>query len=171
MSQLSVEDLRKMLPIVPVPSQTALLLQWNDLPFIEIAPGVEVQVLHVDLKQGLWIVRNRFHPGAKINKHYHTGPVFAVTLRGKWFYKEYPHEVNEPGAYLFEPAGAVHTLMVPDDQAGPTEVWFAIHGANVEMDDNDNVVMIVDAATMMNGYRMLCEAQGKSSAGMIVVGA
>lgn len=163
-------DLRAMLPMVPVSSTKATHIGFDELPFVEVAPGVEVQVLHVDLKQGLWIVRNRFQPGAKIAKHYHTGPVLAVTLRGEWYYEEYPEERNSAGSYLFEPAASVHTLTIPKDQKGPTEVWFAIYGCNVDMNEKDEVLQIIDANTMLKGYRLLCEAAGKSTKAMIVVG-
>lgn len=167
---MTAEDLRKLMPQVPQPTQEAIHIAFDDLPFVEIAPGAEVQLVHVDLKQGLWIARNRFQPGSAITKHYHTGPVYAVTLRGKWYYAEYPDEVNTAGSYLFEPAGSVHTLTIPADQDEPTEVWFAINGCNVEMDENDNVLMVVDASTMLNGYRMICDAQGLDYSKLVVVG-
>jgi 2,4'-dihydroxyacetophenone dioxygenase len=66
----------------------------SELPFIEFAEGVELQLLQVDLDQGLWIVRTRFQPGITIQTHKHTGCVFAVTLAGSWKYLEYPDEIG-----------------------------------------------------------------------------
>ena len=167
---LDVEQIAAALPKIPDWHAETLHIAEDDLDFVTIAEGVEVKVVQVDVKQGLWVVFNRFQPGAKISPHYHSGQVFAVTLQGRWFYKESPEAVNAPGSYLFEPAGSRHTLMIPEDQDGPTIVWFAIYGCNVQLDEQGELDMIVDAQTMLNGYRMLCDMQGSSSAKTIVIG-
>ena len=61
-----------------------------------------------------------------------------------WKYLEYP-EVNRAGSYLFEPAGSIHTLTVPEDNTEVTDVWFAIYGANLNLDADGNVEMVIDA--------------------------
>ena len=131
----------------------------EDLPFIDFGDGMQLQLLQVDIDQGLWVVRTRFEPGTTIPKHTHTGAVYAFTIAGRWKYLEYP-EVNTPGSYLFEPAGSVHTLTVPDDVEGITDVWFAIYGANLNLDANGNVESIIDAGIVLQGYYLMCEAAG-----------
>ena len=167
---LDAAQIAATLPKIPTWDVDTLHVAEDDLAFVPIAEGVEVKVVHVDLKQGVWIVFNRFHPGAKIPAHYHSGQVYAVTLQGEWFYKESPEAVNKPGSYLFEPAASKHTLMVPKDQDGTTVVWFAVYGVNVQLDEDGELDMIVDAGTMMNGYRMLTQMMGLSSDKMIVFG-
>jgi 2,4'-dihydroxyacetophenone dioxygenase len=49
-----------------------------------------------------------------LSRHRHTGPVHALTLRGRWYYLEHDW-VAEEGGYSFEPPGETHTLIVPDD--------------------------------------------------------
>ena len=85
----------------------------EELPFVPYQDGVVFQLLQVNIEAGLWVVRVRFEPGVTIQRHRHTGEVFAFTLSGSWHYLEYP-DVNTAGSYLFEPAGAIHTLHVPD---------------------------------------------------------
>jgi 2,4'-dihydroxyacetophenone dioxygenase len=131
----------------------------SDLPFVPFLEGVDVQLLQVDLDQGLWIVRTRFQPGVTIATHKHTGCVFAVTLAGSWRYLEYP-DVNTAGSYLFEPAGSVHTLTVPADQRGITDVWFAIYGANLNLDANGNVEAVIDAEFVHQFYLAACREKG-----------
>ena len=131
----------------------------SDLPFVDFGDGVSLQLLQVDLDQGLWVVRTRFAPGVVIATHRHTGPVFAVTLAGSWKYREYP-EVNTAGSYLFEPAGSVHTLTVPADQEGVTDVWFAIYGANLNLDANGNVEAVIDAELVHQFYLAACKGMG-----------
>ena len=138
---------------------TAIHRGEDELPFVSTGDGTHLQLLHVDVEQGLWVVRTRFEPGVVIQRHKHTGPVHAFTRAGAWNYREYP-EVNRAGSYLYEPAGSIHTLMVPDDVEGLTDVSFAIWGANLNLDDDGNVTSVLDAAAIRDAYFGLCEASG-----------
>ncbi len=158
-------------PIIPtVGASDTLLLEESDLPWLMSPDGSQTQLLQVDLNQGLWVVKNRFMPGFAIDKHYHTGSVFAVTIKGEWYYKEYPDQVNKPGSYLFEPAGSVHTLMEPETQREPTEVRFAIYGANINMDAEGNITAVLDAHSVLDGYVKYCDAMGEDCSKLIVNG-
>ncbi len=137
----------------------ALHLGEEDAPFVDLGNGVELQVLKIDIEAGLWVIRNRFQPGLVVERHKHTGCVHAFTLSGSWKYLEYP-EVNRAGSYLFEPAGSIHTLIVPEDNTEVTDVWFAIQGANLNLDENDEIQMVIDAALIRDVYLGACEAAG-----------
>ncbi|MBC7926931.1 MAG: 2,4'-dihydroxyacetophenone dioxygenase family protein [Bryobacteraceae bacterium] len=90
--------------LAPIPGIPAALHRAEkDLPFVEFQEGVDFQLLHVDVEAGTWVIRARFQPGVTIQRHKHTGEVFAFTLKGFWKYLEYP-EVNVAGSYLYEPA-------------------------------------------------------------------
>ncbi len=157
--------------MVPTHGRTAAMhIGENDLPFVDAGDGTHLQVLQIDLAQGLWVVRTKFDPGLTIPKHFHTGPVFAITLEGSWYYQEYPEVVNTKGSYLFEPAGSVHTLTVPADQEGQTDVWFAIYGANVNIDKDGNVISVIEAGGVLDAYRSLCAAYGHPKPKTIVFG-
>lgn len=131
----------------------------NELPFVPYQEGVVFQLLQVDLGAGLWVIRVRFEAGVTIQRHRHTGEVYAFTIAGSWRYLEYP-DINTAGSYLYEPAGAIHTLHVPATNKGTTDVWFAIRGANLNLDANGNVEAVLDAATVLEIYRGQCKAQG-----------
>jgi quercetin dioxygenase-like cupin family protein len=131
----------------------------DELPFLALGDGSHIQLLQVDIEKGLWVVRTRFEPGVTIPTHKHTGEVFAVTFSGQWKYLEYP-EVNTAGSFLYEPAGSVHTLHVPDDTEGMTDVWFAIYGANLNLDAEGNVEMVIDAGFIYEIYTTLAAAEG-----------
>lgn len=131
----------------------------QELPFVDLGDGSTLQLLQVDIDQGLWVIRTRFQPGMRVQTHKHTGSVFAYTTAGSWKYEEYP-EVNRAGSYLFEPAGSIHTLVVPEDNEEITDVFFAIYGANLNLDADGNVEMVIDAGFIRDVYYGLCEAQG-----------
>lgn len=130
----------------------------NDLPFVDVGDGVLLQLLQVDLAAGIWVIRNRFPPGAAVQTHKHTGSVYAFTQTGSWYYAESPDQMNTAGSYLYEPAGSVHTLMVPETNDGHTDAWFTIHGANLNLDTEGNVEMVIDAQTVLDFYVALCDA-------------
>ena len=157
-----------MTSIETVPS--ALLRPESELPFVDLGDGSQLQVLQVDLANGVWIIRNRFVPGATVQTHRHTGSVYAFTLSGAWHYLESAGDVNRAGSYLFEPAGSVHTLHVLDDNEGLTDVWFIIHGANLNLNDEGAVDYVIDASTVLAFYRAACaEQHGLSDVPVIVL--
>ena len=131
----------------------------DDIPWVDTGIGLDLKLVQVDIELGLWIVRNRFAPAAVVQKHKHTGQVFGYTLTGAWKYAEYPY-INRAGSFLFEPAGSEHTLTVLEDNTGPTDVWFQIYGANLNLDADGNVESITDARSIYEAYMALCEAQG-----------
>lgn len=155
-------------PMLPKPAEH---IGIHDTPFVTVSDKVAIQLLQVDLTQGLWVLRARFQPGFEIETHRHTGPVFAVTEKGSWFYREYPEVVNKPGSYLFEPAGSLHTLTTPANQSGETVVWFAIHGANINLDESGNITGVLDAPTVLQLYRALCAQQNLDGSKVIIHGA
>jgi 2,4'-dihydroxyacetophenone dioxygenase len=144
-------------PIPGIPA--ALHRAEKDLPFVAYQEGVVFQLLHADVEAGLWVVRVRLQPGVTIQRHKHTGEVFGFTLTGSWKYLEYP-EVNIPGSYLYEPAGSIHTLHVPDTNTEVTDVWFAIRGANLNLDDEGKVESVLDAGAVLSIYKAVCEESG-----------
>ena len=139
---------------------TAILRAESELPFVDLGDGSTLQLLQVDVDQGLWVIRTKFAAGMTVDTHKHTGSVFAYTMSGSWKYLEYPNDVNRAGSYLFEPAGSVHTLHVPEANDEVTDVFFAIHGANLNLDADGNVTTVIDAGGIRDFYFAMCEAEG-----------
>lgn len=142
----------------PTPPPPALHRGEADLPFVDMGDR-SLQVLQVDLALGLWIVRDRFAPGATVQTHRHTGPVYAFTQTGSWYYREYPDARNVAGSYLFEPAGSEHTLVVPASNDGVTDVWFSITGSLLNLTPDGAVETVSDAASVLDVYRRACADQ------------
>jgi 2,4'-dihydroxyacetophenone dioxygenase len=131
----------------------------GELPFVTFLEGVEIQLVQASVENGLWVVRTRFAPGVTLPRHKHTGEVFAMTLSGSWRYLEYS-DVNTAGSYLYEPAGSIHTLHVPSTNREATDVWFAIRGANLNLDEQGNVASVWDAQFVIDAYLELCRVAG-----------
>ncbi|MCZ6828536.1 MAG: 2,4'-dihydroxyacetophenone dioxygenase family protein [Gammaproteobacteria bacterium] len=128
----------------------------DDLPFVDIGDGSLLKVLQVRIGEGLWIIENIFQAGYEVQKHRHTGPVFGYTTSGAWKYKEYDY-VNRAGSFLSEPAGSEHTLQCVEDD---TRVWFQMYGANLNLNQSDEIEMVVDGMLTLNYYYAICEEQG-----------
>jgi len=149
---------------------TAIHRGERDLPFVTLPDSIRMQVLQIDLANGVWVIRSLFPPGLTVQTHKHTGPVYAFTQSGRWHYLESPEALNTAGSYLFEPAGSVHTLHVPADNRGDTDVWFVIHGANLNLTAEGDVELVIDAASVLAGYRAMCKSQhGISDPPVVVV--
>jgi quercetin dioxygenase-like cupin family protein len=135
---------------------TAVHIGADELPFVDIGDGSKLKVIQVKPTEGLWIVENVFQAGYEVQRHKHTGPVYAYTTSGAWKYKEYDY-VNRAGSFLYEPAGSVHTLQSIEDD---THVWFQIYGSNLNLDDEGNVESVFDGPGALEAYLLLCEAAG-----------
>jgi 2,4'-dihydroxyacetophenone dioxygenase len=131
----------------------------TDLPFVPYQEGVTFQLNQVNIEAGYFVVRLRGEPGRTIQQHKHTGEIFAFTLAGSWRYLEYS-EINTAGSYLYEPAGSVHTLHFPETNTETTDVWFVLHGANLNLDAEGNVESVLDASAALAVYRAACRDSG-----------
>jgi 2,4'-dihydroxyacetophenone dioxygenase len=139
-----------------IPSTEAVHFAADDLPFIDIGDGSLLKVLQVKIGEGLWIIENVFQAGYEVQKHRHTGPVFGYTTSGAWKYKEYDY-VNRAGSFLYEPAGSEHTLQCIEDD---TRVWFQMYGANINLNEEGGIDMVVDGQMTLDFYFAMCEEQG-----------
>ena len=138
----------------------------EELPFVPYQDGVTFKLVQADVEKGIWVIRVRFEPGATIQRHKHTGEVFGFTTQGAWKYLEYP-EINRAGSYLYEPAGSIHTLQALPSNKEITDVWFAIRGANLNLDAEGRVETVVDAAFVTEFYRAACRQAGQPAPNII----
>ena len=134
----------------------------DDLPWIDDGRGTQTKLLAAKIREGLWIVRTRFAPGVKVQTHKHTGPVYAYTSSGAWHYLESEY-VNRAGSFLYEPAGSIHTLVVPESNTEVTDVWFQIYGANLNLADDGSVDSVTDAASVLASYLRRCAKLDRKS--------
>ncbi|MYJ95165.1 MAG: cupin domain-containing protein [Proteobacteria bacterium] len=102
-----------------------LVAQDSSDEFIRITPeelewtvrpgGSEFVYLHGDSQsEGLYVMRNKFPPGAFSAPHYHDQDRFITVISGVWYTGTDASGDREdtvplgPGSYMMHPAGAVH---------------------------------------------------------------
>jgi 2,4'-dihydroxyacetophenone dioxygenase len=142
----------------------AIHIGADELPFVDIGDGSKLKVIMVKEAEGLWILENIFQAGYEVQRHKHTGPVYAYTTSGAWKYKEYGY-VNRAGSFLYEPAGSIHTLQILEDD---THVWFQMYGANLNLDATGAVESVSDGASTLAVYRNLCAQAGLPSPNVLL---
>ncbi|MEM7095342.1 MAG: 2,4'-dihydroxyacetophenone dioxygenase family protein [Actinomycetota bacterium] len=139
---------------------TAQHLGDDELPWIASrSMGVQTKLYVAKVSEGLWILRNRFDPGVELQTHKHTGQVYAFTTAGAWGYRESEY-MNTAGSFLYEPAGSIHTLYTPEDNTEVTDVFFAIYGANLNMDADGAIDSVTDAESVLGYYLHECTKLG-----------
>lgn len=139
---------------------TAQHIGDDELPWVVNAEtGVSSKLYVAKVSEGLWVLRTRFEPGVELQTHKHTGQVYAFTTTGAWGYRESEY-MNTAGSFLYEPAGSIHTLYTPEDNAEPTDVFFAIYGANLNMDADGNIDSVTDAESVLGYYLHECTKLG-----------
>ncbi len=131
----------------------------SELPFVPMAEGVTFQVLDVNFEKDIWVTRMRFDPGVSIATHKHTGEVLAFTVRGAWKYREY-HNIYRTGSYVHEPEGSIHTLEIPSENQGVTDIIFINFGENINYGADGNVDYVMDARGILDLYFKACKEQG-----------
>jgi len=101
-----------------------LRIESSDVRFKSpLGAGPESTVLFGDpTKPGLYVVRNRFPPGAHSAPHFHSQDRHATVIKGVWwtgtgpeldFHKAVPLKA---GAYMLHPAGGVHWDGAADEE-------------------------------------------------------
>jgi hypothetical protein len=149
-------------PIFSLPQDKLLTVNAKDIPVMRdaLSPGFHFQPLLLDPENAVSVVIAITAAGTNVGAHLHTGPVHGYTLSGKWYYKEYPDQVQTAGCYLYEPACSTHSLVVPDDNTEDTVVLFVLHGANIFFDQDNNIQSVLDAITIQKLVEHCSQAQG-----------
>ena len=119
----------------------------------------EMRLLQVDPDREMSVTHGLMAAGLAVGTHRHAGPVQMWTMSGSWRYLE--HEfVNRAGSYLYEPTGSVHTLQVPADNDGPTEVLSIVYGDVEYLDPYGDVLYVSNWKRTLEQYYEACEAAG-----------
>lgn len=78
------------------------------------ADNVWFRPLCLNASQGYWMNLLKVRKSGVLSRHRHPNPVHGYVIKGRWRYLEHDWEAVE-GAYVYEPPGETHTLVVPDD--------------------------------------------------------
>jgi quercetin dioxygenase-like cupin family protein len=100
------------------------------------APDVWFRPLLLNTVTGSWCNLLRVRRQGVLSRHIHPSWVTGYVIKGAWRYLEHDWIARE-GAFVYEPPGEIHTLVV-DDRCGEVPemiTFFNIHGAMVYVDE------------------------------------
>lgn len=122
------------------------------------ADNVWFRPLLLNRVNGEWVNLLRVRKSGVLSRHRHPAPVHGYVIRGSWRYLEHDW-VAEPGCYVFEPPGDVHTLV---NETGTEEMitLFHISGALIYLDDSGKTSGYDDVHTKIAMCREHFEAVG-----------
>ena len=126
--------------------------------WVKVSSIAAFRPMFLSVTQGYWISLTRVRGHGVVSRHRHPGLVHGMTLNGNWRNREHDW-VAQPGSYIFEPPGDVHTLVV-DEGSGEMVTMFQIHGAMVYLDEADNVISVDDVFTRIEQCRAHFAAVG-----------
>ena len=101
---------REMRPDLVVPSA----VPDDERIWVPQSENVWFRPLCLNATAGYWMNLLRVRRSGVLSRHRHPAPVHAYVIKGKWRYLEHDWIATE-GAYVFEPPGDTHTLVVDDD--------------------------------------------------------
>ncbi|MCL4422508.1 MAG: 2,4'-dihydroxyacetophenone dioxygenase family protein [Actinobacteria bacterium] len=137
-----------------------LCVQAEDYPWVSGSfGGASMRMLSLAADSGTWVVQTRMPPGLASPTHRHTGCVYAFTMSGRWGYREYDWWAK-PGSFVHEPAGVVHTLVIPEDNSEMAEVIYVVEGGNINFDADGTFLYYEDGHGMRDFYVSACREQG-----------
>jgi 2,4'-dihydroxyacetophenone dioxygenase len=139
---------REMLPdLVVAPAMPADERVW-----VPQGENVWFRPLCLNRSQGYWMNLLRVRRAGVLSRHRHPQAVHGFVLKGRWRYLEHDW-VAEEGAYVFEPPGETHTLVVPEDVEEMVTL-FQVNGVMVYVDPWGEPLGIEDVFTKID----LCRA-------------
>ncbi len=101
------------------------------------AENVWFRPLMLNTVSGGWCNLLRVRKSGVLSKHRHPAPVHGFVIKGEWRYLEHDWIATE-GAYVFEPPGEIHTLVV-DEHVDEMITFFNIAGAMIYLDEQDKI--------------------------------
>jgi len=124
------------------------------------APGVWFRPLLLNTVTGSWCNLLRVRKSGVLSRHVHPSWVTGYVIRGAWRYLEHDW-VARTGAFVYEPPGEVHTLVV-DELVDAEEMitFFNIHGAMIYLDEQGQHTGYEDVFTKLALCRRHYEACG-----------
>ena len=124
------------------------------------APGVWFRPLLLNTVTGSWCNLLRVRKSGVLSRHVHPSWVTGYVIRGAWRYLEHDW-VARTGAFVYEPPGEVHTLVV-DELVDADEMitLFNIHGAMIYLDEQGQHTGYEDVHTKLAMCRRHYEACG-----------
>jgi 2,4'-dihydroxyacetophenone dioxygenase len=122
------------------------------------AESVWFRPLCLNRSQGYWVNLLKVCRSGVLSRHRHPQAVHGYVIKGRWHYLEHDW-MAEAGAYVFEPPGETHTLVVPEGVAEMITL-FQVNGIMYYVDPWGKPLGYEDVFTKIDMCRKHYEAVG-----------
>jgi hypothetical protein len=113
--------------------------------------------IRFDFTTGTWTYLFKIKRYQTLTRHRHTGgSVIGFNIQGKWRYAEREWTAN-PGTYIFEPPGDIHTLITEDEEV---ITLFILGGSLQYFNENDQIIGQDDIFSVYKKYCDYCKENG-----------
>ena len=133
------------------PEIVCAALPEDERAWVPQAPQVWFRPLLLNTVQGYWCNLLRVRRAGVLSRHRHPAPVHGLVLRGEWRYLEHDWIARE-GAFVFEPPGETHTLVV-DDHVAEMITFFCVAGCMYYVDEAGQCTGFEDVFTKIDMCR------------------
>lgn len=114
--------------------------------------------LCLSASRGYWVNLLRVRRSGVVSRHRHPQPVHGFVIKGSWRYLEHDWTAEE-GAYVYEPPGETHTLVV-DPHVEEMITLFQVNGAMIYVDPDGGVKGYEDVFSKIENCRRHYREQG-----------
>ncbi len=123
------------------PAARVTRMALGDVPWSALSPGVQMRVVHADPASGRWSALIHMLPASRLIPHRHIGASEFFVFEGSG---THPQAGSfQPGDYAWEPAGAVHTEVLAEQDL---RLFMVSHGSSEFLRPNGSVWYVADAA-------------------------
>ena len=120
----------------------------DDNLWVPVTKTVSFKPLLLCTSGGYYVNLLRVRKAGVLSRHIHPSWVTGLVMKGAWRYLEHDWVATE-GAFVYEPPGEIHTLVVDEAAGGAPEMitFFNIHGAMIYVDAQGNTTGYEDVFT------------------------
>lgn len=120
----------------------------NDPRWMAMDSNISLLPVMLDVTHGSWVLFVKAKANSKMATHYHTKPLYVLTVYGHWRYPEHNWEAKT-GHFLFEVPGELHTPTFIED----TLLYSVVTGPIIYPGQNGNKDTITDVYAHVNAVR------------------
>ena len=134
------------------------IAEGDERYWVPISETVSSKPVWISPSRNMWADVLMAKTAGLVSRHYHSHPIWAYTISGKWAYLEHDW-IATAGDFVYETPGESHTLVCYHTDE-PMKVFFVVSGPLMWLDDEGNTVGHYDVFDYMTAARAHYDAVG-----------
>jgi 2,4'-dihydroxyacetophenone dioxygenase len=134
------------------------IAEGDERYWVPISETVSSKPVWISPSKNMWADVLMAKSAGLVSRHYHSHPIWAYTISGKWAYLEHDW-IATAGDFVYETPGESHTLVCYHTDE-PMKVFFVVSGPLMWLDDEGKTVGHYDVHDYMAAARAHYAANG-----------